>query len=308
MDLFKDKKAEPMLLNESKPFDSQDYIYELKLDGIRCLAYIDKKSVTLRNKRNKDVTSLYPELCDMNLCVSKKCILDGELVILKNGKPNFFELQKRSLMTDNFKIQLSAKSNPVFFVAYDILYIGQKQITHFPLMKRKKTLTNNLKEGHQLMISRYIEEKGKSFFKKVKKENLEGIVAKKKDGKYYMGKRCDEWIKIKVLQEEDLWIIGYELNEQNQIKNLVFGQQNNSKNQWIYRGKVAIGISDSLKQMILKTSKKHLNITSIFPQYQNIIWLKPYLQGKVSYMQLTKNQTMRQPVFKELVDDFPLKK
>lgn len=96
-DLFHDKNISPMLLNEVKePFDDKDYIYELKLDGIRCIAYLGK-DVILQNKRFKDVTEIYPELSAMFKCVKKNTVLDGELVVLSDGKPDFYALQKRSL-------------------------------------------------------------------------------------------------------------------------------------------------------------------------------------------------------------------
>ena len=111
-----------MLLNQSEPFDDKDYIYELKLDGIRCIAYLDRNKVTLQNKRYKDVTEQYPELKEMFKCVKNRVILDGELVVLTDGKPDFYALQTRSLMTDKFRIEIAAKRNPVQYVAYDILY------------------------------------------------------------------------------------------------------------------------------------------------------------------------------------------
>ena len=144
-DLFDDKNIPPMLLYETKPFDDENYIYELKLDGIRCLAYIDNKSVVLHNKRHKDVTSIYPELSRMNRCVKERVILDGELVVLnKEGKPDFYAIQRRSLMTDTFKIGLAAKSNPVQFVAYDIIYNDGDDLTDKPLMERKAILSKSI--------------------------------------------------------------------------------------------------------------------------------------------------------------------
>ena len=77
--------------------DDEDYIYELKLDGIRCVAYIERKSVTLQNKRFKELIPIYPELSDICKCVKKKVILDGELVILTDRTSDFYALQKRSL-------------------------------------------------------------------------------------------------------------------------------------------------------------------------------------------------------------------
>ena len=170
MDLFEEKNISPMLLQEVKePFDDEDYIHELKLDGIRCIAYIEPKSVSLQNKRFKELSPLYPELSDMCKCVKKKVILDGELVVLTDGKPDFYALQRRSLMTDRFRISLAAKKNSVQFAAYDILYYDGKELTDKPLMERKAILSQNVKEGNGMSISRYIEEKGIAFFELAKK-------------------------------------------------------------------------------------------------------------------------------------------
>ena len=149
-----------MLLNEVKePFDDKDYLYELKLDGIRCIAYLGK-DVVLQNKRFKDVSAIYPELSDMSRCVKKNTVLDGELVVLTDGKPDFYALQKRSLMTDKFRIKLAAKKNPVQFAAYDILYYDGEDLTDKPLIERKSLLQAKVSEGNGLSISRYIEEQG----------------------------------------------------------------------------------------------------------------------------------------------------
>lgn len=196
-----------MLLYETQPFDDENYIYELKLDGIRCLAYIDSKSVVLQNKRHKDVTAIYPELAGMNKCVKRRVILDGELVVLnKDGKPDFYAMQRRSLMTDSFKISLVAKSNPVQFVAYDIIYYNGQDLTDKPLMERKEILTYAVSEGNSLTISRYIENNGVAFFELAKSQELEGVVAKRKDGLYHIGKRTYDWLKIKVIKNIDFAI------------------------------------------------------------------------------------------------------
>ena len=91
MDIFETKNISPMLLEHiSEPFNSEYYIFELKLDGIRCLAYLDERQTILKNKRNKDVTDVYPELKQIHKQIKKRCILDGELVSLnKDCSPNF---------------------------------------------------------------------------------------------------------------------------------------------------------------------------------------------------------------------------
>ena len=223
-DLFEEKEISPMLLGEEKEsFDDPDYIYELKLDGIRCIAYLEKGKATLRNKRNKDVTDIYPELSEIWRTANKRCILDGELVAFTDGKPDFYALQKRSLMTDGFRIGIAAKRNPVQFVAYDILYVGKKRITDKTQEERKKILSDTVRDGENLSVSRWIEGKGKDFFALTKRQGLEGIVAKRKDGKYHIGKRTHDWIKIKVMQDEDLLICGYQPDENGDVKDLVLG-------------------------------------------------------------------------------------
>ncbi len=299
-DLFEDKNISPMLLHEVKePFDDKEYIYELKLDGIRCIAYIDTNSVVLQNKRFKDLTEIYPELSEVNKCVKKKVILDGELVILTDGKPDFYALQKRSLMGDKFKRSLAARKKPVQFVAYDILYSDSKVLTDRPLMERKEILSKEIAEKNNLSISRYIEKDGIAFFDLAKQEELEGIVAKKKDGKYHIGKRTDDWIKIKVMQDEDLIILGYQPDDEGNVKDLILGYYD-EKDKLQCRGKVYLGISKEEKKVILEYAKRNKVTKPWFEKYKEAIWIKPELIGTAHFMHETENGGMRQPVWKGL--------
>ena len=98
-----------------------------------------------------------PELSEIHKCVNNKCILDGELVIIKNGVPVFSEIQTRSLMSNKFKIELESKKSPATFVAYDILYYKNKQTTDLTLVERKKILQKVVKEENErFAISRII--------------------------------------------------------------------------------------------------------------------------------------------------------
>lgn len=300
MDMYEEKNISPMLLNEIKePFDDDNYIYELKLDGIRCVAYIDPNSVTLQNKRFKDLTEIYPELSDICKCVKKRIILDGELVFLTNGKPDFYALQRRSLMTDKFKISLVAKKNPVQLVAFDILYFEGQDLTCKPLMERKDKLAKAVTEGHNMSISRWIEKNGIAFFELAKKENLEGIVAKKKDGQYHIGKRTSDWIKIKVMKDEDVCICGYQLDDNGNVKDLILGYYNDD-GMLNCRGKVFLGVSNEERKIIKDFAIKNTLESPFFDKYKNVIWIKPKLIGTVEYMQDTNLGGMRQPVWKGL--------
>ena len=94
-----------MLISEmQEPFDDPSFIYELKLDGERCVAYLDGNGTILQNKRFLNLNTRYPELTAIHKAAKVKCILDGELAILVDGKPDFSQVQRRSLLSNQFKI------------------------------------------------------------------------------------------------------------------------------------------------------------------------------------------------------------
>lgn len=200
-DLFETKNIKPMLIGEERgAFDSKDYIYELKLDGERCIAYLDPESGTeLRNKRNVRILPKVPELSEIHRQVKCRCILDGELAVIKDGKPDFSEIQRRSMMTNRLKIELASKQYPACFTAFDILYYQDHSVNLLPLMERKKLLDEVIiSDSARFAKSRYIEEKGIAFYNLAEQQNLEGIVAKRKDSFYYFDKRTKDWIKARI--------------------------------------------------------------------------------------------------------------
>ena len=303
VDFFKIKNISPMLLvSQDKPFDDDNYIYELKLDGIRCIAYLDTQT-SLRNKKNKELLPLYPELSNIHKQARERCVLDGELVVLNaDGSPNFQLLQKRSLMTDSLKIELESQKHRVHFVAYDILQAGEKDLTDMKLLKRKEYLASMIKENDAISISRFIERQGIELFNLTTKLNLEGIVAKAKDSKYELGKRSKNWIKIKNYVDEDLLICGILLDEKGNIKDLVLGQLKNKT--LIDRGKVFLHISKEEQKIILSYARSHKINRPLFDNLsKDIVWIEPKLVCTIEYMNKTDDGNMRQPVFKALRDD-----
>lgn len=299
-DIYKLRSASPMLLTESEPFDSKEHIYELKLDGIRCLAYLESGKTELRNKRNKILNDTYPELKELYNRINNRCILDGELIVLSDGKPDFYQVQKRSLMTDKFKIELLSKNNPVRFVAYDILYIEDNEILYKPLFERKELLQNIVCENEFISISRFIHDKGIDYYNIVANQDLEGVVAKQKNSIYQMGKRSKNWVKFKKMYDEDFIICGYVPNTNCNIKSIVLCAYKN--NNLIYQGHVALGISKEAAEIIIKyaTLNKQKCIFKVKEIDDNILWFKPELVCTVQYMMRTDSGYLRQPVFKGL--------
>ncbi|HEY8805185.1 MAG TPA: RNA ligase family protein [Clostridium sp.] len=305
MDLFENKNVKPMLIGEmQKAFNSPDYIYELKLDGERCIAYLDKDATELRNKRNIKMLVKVPELSSIHKQIKQRCILDGELIVIKDGKPDFYEIQRRSLMSNTFKIQLASSKLPASFTAFDILYYDDHSVTDLPLMQRKKLLEKVIKENERIAISRYIEESGIEFYQLAKQNQLEGIVAKRKDSKYYLDKRTKDWIKIKNLQDDDFVVCGYILKGGGVIS-IVLGQYLDKE--LVYKGHVTLGISTGDFQSIKSTPGINSQPFNDLPSGNaNAVWIEPSLVCIVKYMMKTANGSLRQPVFKGLrVDKAP---
>lgn len=303
MDIFDEKGIKPMLISEQKEaFNSEDYIFELKLDGLRCIAYLDKDSTDLRNKRDFKLLPKFPELESINMYAKEKCILDGELIALNKGVPDFYELQRRTMISDPFKMQIAGKKYPISFVAYDIIYYKDKLVTDLPILERKKLLDKSIEEIDRLAISRFIENNGKVLYKLAEEQKLEGIIAKRKDSKYKFDKKSKDWIKIKYMKDEDFVICGYIIKEKNMVS-LVLGQYGD-KGELIYKGHVTLGVT--LRKLIERGFKK-IDTSPIenIPSGSNnedAVWIEPNLVCTVEYMPNDRG-ALRQPVLRGIRDD-----
>lgn len=292
MDLFEKKEISPMLIAEEKPpFDSEDYIYELKLDGIRCIAYLDD-STLLMNKRSLSLNQRFPELTQIHRAVKGKCILDGELYVFHNGRPDFFRVQKRTVTRNAFKVKLLAQNDPAVYTAFDILYLDGKNCEKLPLTQRKRLLQSIVKENQQITVSRTIEREGIALFELTKEKNLEGIVAKRKDSIYVQGKRSKDWIKCKHMLEDDFVILGFRFLPDKTTSFLLGKFDDDDKLQQV--ASVSLGVS-------YKKIKDRCVILERCPN--GTMMIVPDLVCTVKFMGYTEDGQMRQPSLKCLRDD-----
>jgi len=299
MDIFESRKISPMLIAEMKdPFDSPDFIYEIKWDGIRCVSYLGAET-DIRNKRNKLMAPIFPELQNLHEQVKVKCILDHELLVLRNGMPEFYEVQKRATMTNPFKIKLSSERYPASIIAYDILYYKDKDITMLPLIERKKYLQDVVVENNMISVSRYIEDNGIMLFDLVKEKGLEGVVAKKKSSLYWQGKRSKDWIKFKVLDSDDCVICGYIIKEKS-MTSLILGQYDDDV--LVYKGHVTLGVSLRILNQYNYKVIDYSPFGFVPAGNENAVWLAPDLVCIVESMP-SENKGFRQPVFKGIRED-----
>lgn len=301
-DIFEQKNLKPMLFSELREaFDDPEYYFELKLDGIRCLAYLDRTETELRNKRNMRVSPTYPELSAINKQIKKRCILDGELLVMRAGRPDFFALQRRAMMTNKPRIDLAAAQLPASYVAYDILYAVDQQVTERPLSERKSLLQEMIRENESISVSRYIPEKGTALYDLVVQQELEGVVGKHKDSKYYPGKTTKEWCKIKRLYDDDFVICGYIIKPGGSIS-LVLGQY--AGNELIPKGHVSMGVSQHDLHKITGHPVSSCPFSASAPEDKSAIWISPDLVCTVQWMP-RDNSGLNQAVYKGLRDDKP---
>lgn len=216
-------------------------------------------------------------------------------------KPDFFEIQKRSMMSNHIKINMTAKKYPACFTAFDILYFEDRQVTDLPLIERKELLQKAVKsEDSRFAVSRFIEKNGIAFYNLAKQKELEDIVAKYRDSKYYFDKRTKDWIKIKYLQYDDFVVLGY-VPKENSMNSIILGQYSNDR--FVYKGHVTLGVGGEPFRKIKSLDRTSCPFSEIPKGNENAVWVKPELVCTVKYMMKTESGGMRQPVFKGLRED-----
>jgi len=210
----------PMLaLAAQKAFTDKDWIFEIKWDGFRAIAYVEEM-FSLRSRNGKELKGNFPELAQLTQ-LGTNIVLDGEIIVMQDGKPDFQALLERGQSVSAGEIQRQAIRAPAIYVVFDILEKDGTPVTQLPLTERKKILSQSLKEGTNVVISDYIERQGESYFQLTLEKGLEGIVAKKKDSRYEEGIRSGNWLKLKKLKTCDCVIFGY--TQGSQSRGATFG-------------------------------------------------------------------------------------
>ena len=290
MDKNKFLELKPMLLQEvNKPFNDKKYLYELKFDGIRALIFINKGKIIIKSRNGVILNNNYPELLNLKNITNKMVIFDGEIVLMKNNLPSFLELQKRVRLKDELKILKMSRENPVTFVVFDILY-ENKDLTKLSLIERKEIL-NKYQDNDIFVKSKYFDD-GIKLFNLVKKGKIEGIVAKLKTSLYKYNERSYDWLKIKNYQENDFWIVGYNLTK-SKVLSVFLAELNNNK--YYFVGKMMMGSKNKLYEKILQ--EKSVN-NYLLNNKEKANFIKPKYQITVNYIEKTTNGMLRQPFIK----------
>jgi len=183
----------------ARPFDSDRHLFEIKWDGTRCLAFIERGRVRLQNRHFVEMRGRYPELAGLRRLPSGT-VLDGEVVVLEDGKPSFRKLQQRDQLLGPIRIEMLSQRLPATLIVFDLVYFRGESLTQRPLIERRERLKEVI---HRLtdpyvIPSDFILKHGKRYFEEVERQGLEGMMAKRLDSPYLPGKRSAHWLKIKV--------------------------------------------------------------------------------------------------------------
>lgn len=293
-----------MLAETSDPFDSQDFYFEPKWDGMRCIAYVENRNLQLQNRNLKLVTKSYPELHKIPLNIaSKAAVLDGEIVVLDKGLPSFENLQNRFGVQDPLQIKMLSMKAPVTYIAFDLLHLNGQDIVNRPLSYRKEKLATIIEDGPHLLLSQHVPENGKSYFRKALQLGFEGVMAKKIDSSYQIGTRSLDWLKIKRIKTLDCIVAGYTTGTG--ARSSTFGAlvlaAYDKRNRLVHLGNVGTGFSDSVLKGIVAILKRRRSRTpTVLGEVQApspITWVKPDLVAEVGYMNMTSSKKLRFPRF-----------
>ena len=202
----------PMLaISVDKPFDDDAWLYEIKWDGYRAVAFLDGKSLRLVSRNQNDLTKAYPELQEIPSHIkAHTAVLDGEIVALdEQGRPSFGLMQQRTGVGEGGRrIRRTRDDIPIAYYVFDLLYLDGYDLMQADLERRKQLLSSIVTSGDLLRYSDHWAGTGTALFSAAAQRGLEGIIAKRRTS-CYLQKRSSDWLKIKITKRQECVIGGY---------------------------------------------------------------------------------------------------
>jgi DNA ligase D-like protein (predicted 3'-phosphoesterase) len=311
---------QPMLAKTvHAPFNSDEWFFEIKWDGVRAIASVND-TLSLKSRNDHELNGQFPELNEL-LHLAPGTVLDGEIVIMNGGKPDIQSLLPR-LHQKSGKIPPANERIPVTYIVFDILKKDKKSLVTLPLVERRKILKQAVKEGPHVVLSVPVTGRGEDYYHAAVARGLEGIMAKRMNGRYEPGVRSDNWLKIRADKTCDCVIAGYTPGQGGRspaFGALILGLYENGSGEelpsdiegrkpargspgrrLVYIGNVGSGFSDhDLHDLMsafssLKTGTPHFDVPA---QKGVVVWLEPVLVAEVAYQEITRDRKLRIPRF-----------
>ncbi len=279
--------VKPMLCSLIKePFDDPEFLYEVKLDGYRIIAYVQNGKVVLSSRSGLDYTKRYPAIEKQLSQLNFDVILDGELVAMnKEGRPDFDALQKNN------------GKDPLVFYLFDILWCKGFDVMDLPLTDRKEILSKAIPFNDVMRFSDSFDE-GIQLFELIKKQDMEGIVAKRRTSKYEPGKRGNDWLKVPTEKRQEFVIGGWtESDSAAPFASLLFGYYENGK--LMYQGHAGGGYKGRQKEKIMEKLApleiKKSPFANEVDTDRKVHFVKPELVANIKFATYTSSGKIRKP-------------
>jgi bifunctional non-homologous end joining protein LigD len=296
----------PMLAKVAEePFSDKDWLFEVKWDGYRAIAEVHKEGVTLYSRNGLSFERKYPEVVSALSEIKKTMVLDGEIVVVdENGMPNFQYLQHYPDVPQGCTIM---------YYVFDLLRLNDQELLKKPLLERKAMLKKALElpDGSVLRYSEHVVETGLKFFDWVMGKNMEGMMAKRANSHYYLGKRSRDWLKVRNHLVEEVLIAGFTAPQGNRkyFGSLVLGMYKGGQLEYV--GHVGTGFDEqSLEELHaqMKLLEQNASPFKTIPKESKLVtWIKPSLICNIKYTEKTQEGQFRHPVFMGLrIDKEPL--
>lgn len=293
-----------------RPPRGDDWLFEVKWDGVRAIAFLDRGEVRLQSRSGIRCERQYPELAVMHHQVAAEtAVLDGEIAVLdEKGVSRFHLIQPRIANTDPNAVAHLVRSTPVVYFAFDLIYLDRYDLRQVDLAQRRELLEATVSPGGVLRISEAFPGAGAEMLDAARENGLEGIIAKRA-GSCYESRRSSDWLKIKIVNEQEFVIGGFTepQGDRDYFGALVLGLYDDGALRWV--GNVGTGF-DRKTLTALYTKLKPLIVPKCpFAERpspsRGMTWVRPELVCQVKYANWTPDRRLRAPVFLGLRDDKP---
>jgi bifunctional non-homologous end joining protein LigD len=293
--------------------DQDSWALEMKWDGVRALAFVERGRVRLMSRTERDITATYPELAALGRATDhKQLLLDGEIVVFgADGWPSFEGLQPRMHVADASAARLLAGHNPVTYLVFDLLQLDGRPLLDLAYRYRRALLDELALAGPNWQTPPGFPGADFEAVRAVSAAHgMEGVVAKRLDSRYQPGTRGGDWRKIKNHLSQEAVVAGYKPGQGNRaglVGSLLIGVNDDSG--LIYAGHVGTGFNAATLRMLSERLEPLRRPDSPFdgpvPQMyaRTAVWVEPRLVIDVAFDRWTKAGRMRAPVYKGLRDD-----
>ena len=302
----------PMLCTlVDRPFDSPEWVFEPKFDGLRILALFDGRDVTLLSRNNKPQQARFPEIAEgIRASLDRPAIVDGEVVCFdERGRSSFRALQQRFHLEDAAEIRRRMEKHPAFIYLFDILHLDGRDVTRLPLEERKALLDGSVDWCDRVRRTEFERGIGIDLWKRACESGDEGIVGKRLDSRYLAG-RADAWVKVKCVGRQEFVIGGWTDPQRSRVGlgALLVGTYDESGERFRYAGKVGTGYT---REVLLDLRRRLDEIdqkSSPFdegepPSGEGVHWVRPGLVAEIAFAEWTQNDLLRQPRYEGLRPD-----